>query len=119
MLYSFSIDKGGITMSEQPNHSKRKQTNPNKKIEYPPYYDVVIHNDNTTTFQFIHAILTVIFAKDEEETIAIGKKIDKDGHAIVGSYVKEIAITKQYFTNLNAENYNFPLSCTIEPSQKN
>lgn len=105
-------------MSEQPNHSKKKQTNPNKKIDCPPYYDVIIYNDNTTTFQFIHAILSVIFAKNEEESIAISKKIDDEGQAIVGSYVKEIAATKQYFTTLNAENYNFPLSCTIEPSKK-
>lgn len=105
-------------MSEKPNYSKKKQLNLNEKIDYPPYYDVILYNDNTTTFQFIHGILSVIFGKNEEESIAIGKKIHDEGHAVVGSYVKEIALTKQYFTNANSENYKFPLNCVIEVSKQ-
>lgn len=101
-------------MSELRKPSTKKTKKLNSKIDYPAYYNIIICADNITYPDFIKAILRFIYYKTEAETNIILQQLYIKGKAIVGSYVKEIAVTKQNLTQRKAIKNNFPLSCLIE-----
>lgn len=101
-------------MSEMRKTSIKKSNKITPNIPIPPYYKVIIYEDEITPYGFIKAILEFIYYKTEEEINIISKKLYSDGKVIIGTYIKEVAITKQSLTERNAKNNNFPLSCLIE-----
>lgn len=57
-------------------------------------YNVIIHNDDKTTFDFVMEVLQAVFAYDYLESAKLARTIHLDGLAIVGTYTKEIAEEK-------------------------
>lgn len=57
-------------------------------------YNVIIHNDDTTTFDFVMDILQRIFDHDAMSAAKTTRKIHVEGKAIVATYPKEIADDK-------------------------
>ena len=85
------------------------------KVYIPKFYKVLLHNDDTTTFDFVIAILTKIFHKTVEEAIEITKAIHEQGQGIAGApYTREIAEEKTLETIAFARANNFPLTPTFE-----
>lgn len=82
-------------------------------IKKPPLYNVILHNDDVTSFEFVILILMKIFNKSQEEATKLTLKIDNDGKAIVEKYPYEIAMTKKQITDINAKRNNFPLVCSL------
>ncbi len=84
-----------------------------KKSYQPPKYFVILHNDDYTTMEFVVFVLQVVFKKDSIMANEIMIKIHKEGSAVCGVYIYEIAETKvQQVKNLAQEN-EFPLKCTM------
>lgn len=84
------------------------------KTKEPSKYNVVMHNDDVTTMDFVVMVLKRIFHKSEEEAETIMLKIHNEGAAVVGTYYKDIAQSKAQLTmNLAREN-GFPLKLTVE-----
>ncbi len=71
---------------------KQKQS---LEIKPPKKYNIVISNDDFTTFEFVIDILQQIFNKNEAEAFAITKDIHEKGKGIVGPYPFEIAESKK------------------------
>ncbi len=84
------------------------------KFEEPSLYNVVIHNDDYTTMEFVSALLLKEFHKTSEAAAKITMQIHEKGKAIVGTYTKEIAETKQARGMSYAKTSEFPLEITIE-----
>jgi ATP-dependent Clp protease adaptor protein ClpS len=91
-------------------HSKHTQF----KIKEPPMYNVIMHNDDVTTMDFVVYVLVKIFRKSEQDAETIMLKIHNEGSAIVGTYSQDIAQSKANYTMNLAKANNFPLKLTIE-----
>jgi ATP-dependent Clp protease adaptor protein ClpS len=78
-------------------------------------YKVLLHNDDTTTFDFVIAVLMKIFHKTAEEAIEITKAIHVEGKGVAGApYSREIAEEKTLETISFSRANNFPLTPTFE-----
>jgi ATP-dependent Clp protease adaptor protein ClpS len=84
------------------------------KIKEPPMYNVIMHNDDVTTMDFVVYVLVKIFRKSEQDAETIMLKIHNEGSAIVGTYSQDIAQSKANYTMNLAKANNFPLKLTIE-----
>lgn len=86
------------------------------KLSKPKKYNVILINDDKTTFDFVIYILMSMFNKDRNEAEVITKNIHINGKGICGTYTKEIAETKQMDVIQSARFYKFPLECRVEPA---
>lgn len=85
------------------------------KIQPPKMYKVLLHNDDTTTFDFVILVLVQIFHRTVEDAIEITKAIHIDQTGIAGSpYTREIAEEKTVETIALARANGFPLTATFE-----
>ena len=85
------------------------------KVHIPNMYKVLIHNDNTTTVDFVIHVLMRIFHKKLEEALVLTQTIHETGIGIAGApYTKEIAEEKTLETIAAARANNFPLVATFE-----
>jgi len=85
------------------------------KVKIPSMYKVLLHNDDTTTFDFVIAVLVGIFHRTPEEAIEITKAIHVEGKGIAGSpYTKEIAEEKTLETMKFAKANTFPITASFE-----
>ena len=84
------------------------------KMKEPSMYNVIMHNDNVTTMDFVVMVLQRIFHKNEEDAEVIMLKVHNEGSAIAGTYSKDIAVSKANFTMSLAKQNGFPLRLTTE-----
>jgi len=86
-----------------------------ERLQAPPLYRVVLHNDDYTTRDFVVFILQQVFRKPKSEAVSIMLAVHNKGIGIAGVYSFQVAETKvEQVTNL-AEKHEFPLLCTFEP----
>lgn len=85
------------------------------KVQIPKMYKVILHNDDTTTFDFVIKVLTSIFHKTVEEAIDVTKNIHVQGQGIAGApYTHEVAEEKTLETIALSRANGFPLTPTYE-----
>jgi len=85
------------------------------KVQIPKMYRVLLHNDDTTTFDFVIAVLTRIFHRTAQDAVEITKSIHVTGKGIAGApYTREIAEEKTLETISFSRANNFPLTPTFE-----
>jgi len=94
---------------------EKPDTTSKSKKRYCPRYKVIMHNDNTTTMDFVVAILMAVFNKSEQEAVETMLEIHHNERAIAGLYALEHAELKRDQTHSAARTKGFPLTCTIEP----
>ncbi|MBE5825587.1 MAG: ATP-dependent Clp protease adaptor ClpS [Butyrivibrio sp.] len=83
-------------------------------IKEPRQYNVVMHNDDFTTMEFVVEVLVDIFHKDEVTAQAIMLNVHKKGKAVVGKYPYDIASTKVNAALSRAKSQGFPFRMTVE-----
>ena len=59
-----------------------------------PRYNVVVHNNEITSYDEVIFIVAKVFNKSEEEAFAIARLVDTQGKGICGTYEKETAECK-------------------------
>lgn len=85
------------------------------KVYIPKMYKVILHNDDTTTMDFVVLVLTQIFHRTAEEAVEIMINIHHTGQGIAGApYTREIAEEKTAETLLFSRANGFPLTATFE-----
>ncbi|MCB2182533.1 MAG: ATP-dependent Clp protease adapter ClpS [Desulfobulbaceae bacterium] len=89
-------------------------TEEKQKVEEPPLYKVLLHNDDYTTMEFVIMILENIFRKNAEEATRIMLNVHQQGIGIAGIYTREIADTKIHIVHDLARKNEFPLRCSLE-----
>jgi ATP-dependent Clp protease adaptor protein ClpS len=95
-------------MSEIFEKQKEKQ-----KIKPPQMWNVVMLNDDFTTFEFVMACLMQIFNKTEQQAFKITQDIHNSGKGIVGQYPRDIAETKKEYALAFARQEEHPLHVEI------
>jgi ATP-dependent Clp protease adaptor protein ClpS len=84
------------------------------RLEEPPLYKVLLHNDDYTTMDFVIMVLVTIFAKDTEEATAIMLRVHHQGHGVAGVYSRQIGETKVAEVHQLARQNQYPLKCSLE-----
>ena len=87
-------------------------------VKEPSMYNVVIHNDDVTTMDFVVMVLMNIFFYSEKDATELMLQVHNLGKAIVGTYTYDIAHSKVYITTALAQKNNFPLRLTVESVTK-
>jgi ATP-dependent Clp protease adaptor protein ClpS len=78
------------------------------KVHIPKMWKVILHNDDTTTFDFVIAVLIRVFHKSMDEARELTQMIHMTGAGVAGVYTKEIAEEKTYETLMFAKANGFP-----------
>lgn len=84
-------------------------------IEEPGYYEVYLHNDDITTFDFVVFLLTSLFRLSEGESVGLAFLVDEEGKALVKVY-RSLDIARAIVNKAHkaARAAGFPLRFTIE-----
>lgn len=80
----------------------------------PPLYNVLLHNDDYTTMQFVIEVLMYVFNKSGEESTRIMINVHNKGVGLCGIYPYELAETKVDTVEKLARENGFPLKCSME-----
>jgi ATP-dependent Clp protease adaptor protein ClpS len=89
-------------------------TDQKTKVEEPPLYKVLFHNDDYTSMEFVVLLLEKLFNKSTAEATRIMLNVHQQGIGIAGIYHREIAETKVAVVHDLAQKNDFPLRCTME-----
>ena len=101
--------------NNQPGSGTGVATRNRTLIEEPRQYKVLFHNDDFTTMDFVAEVLQTVFGKSVEEAVSLMMKVHHEGHAVVGIYSYDVAMTKASLATAMARQEGFPLHITCEP----
>lgn len=77
-------------------------------------FNVIMHNDDVTTMDFVVHVLISIFRKSEEDAEETMMRVHYEGSAVVGTYSRDIAESKVEKATSLARLNGFPLKLTIK-----
>ncbi|MCE5243270.1 MAG: ATP-dependent Clp protease adapter ClpS [Syntrophobacteraceae bacterium] len=102
-------------MSERhPGYREDIESHVEEKLDEPPMYKVLLHNDDYTTMEFVVEILQQVFRKSPTEATHIMLLVHKTGTGVCGVYTVEVAETKVELVHHLARKNGFPLQCSME-----
>lgn len=84
------------------------------KLKEPKFYHVVMLNDDFTPMDFVVRILIDIFHKDPATAEHLMMQVHLRGSAIVGTYSKDIAVTKVQAAMGRAREAGYPFRLIVE-----
>ena len=87
---------------------------PKVKTKRPPYFKVLLMNDDYTPMDFVTFILKDIFHKNHEEAVSIMLEIHHRGLGICGVYTRDVAETKAELVITMSRRNEYPLQCRVE-----
>ncbi len=87
---------------------------PKIKTAKPPFYKVVMLNDDYTPMDFVVQVLKTIFRMEHRHAINTMLEIHQKGAALCGVYTRDVAETKIEMVVASARQNDFPLQCTME-----
>ena len=85
-----------------------------ERLEEPPLYKVLLHNDNYTTMDFVVFVLVSVFNKSDAEAFRIMLAVHHEGVGVAGVYPFEIAETKAAKVIDLAREQDFPLMASVQ-----
>ena len=85
-----------------------------ERVERPPLFKVLLHNDNYTTMEFVVYVLVEVFGKSEADAFRVMLAVHNEGVGIAGVYPFEIAEAKVAKVTGLARQQEFPLLVTLE-----
>ena len=83
-------------------------------VKEPPFYKVLLHNDDYTSMEFVVEVLMHVFNKPIAEATGIMLNVHKQGTGLCGHYPYDVAETKVETVHLLARERGFPLKCSME-----
>lgn len=84
------------------------------KLEKPPLFRVLLHNDDYTTMEFVVFVLQSVFQREDVEAVQIMLHVHMQGVGVAGIYTYEVAETKIAQVTALARAEEYPLLCTME-----
>lgn len=111
------IHKKEVSAVTEQSHGTDLAKNTRFRTKKPGRYHVLMHNDDVTTMDFVVMLLQRVFHHTEEDAEDIMLKIHNEGWAIVGTYYKDIAMSKTSYAISLAREEGFPLQLTIKEAE--
>ena len=84
------------------------------KLAPPPFYTVLLLNDDFTPMDFVVLVLQKFFSMDRERAMQIMLKVHVEGRGKCGVYPRDIAATKVEQVSTFAREHQHPLACVME-----
>ena len=84
------------------------------KLAPPPFYTVLLLNDDFTPMDFVVLVLQKFFSMDRERAMQIMLKVHVEGREKCGVYPRDIAATKVEQVSTFAREHQHPLACVME-----
>ena len=91
-----------------------EKTESKTKLERPPLYKVLLHNDDFTPMEFVVFILQTIFNHGENDAVRLMLDVHRKGIGLAGVFTFEVAEMKVDKVTSLAQANEFPLLCTME-----
>lgn len=85
------------------------------RLQKPPLWRVLLHNDDFTTMDFVILVLTTVFHKEKAEAHRLMLEVHHHGVCLAGVYTHEVAEMKVLTVEQMAQAAEFPFLCTMEP----
>jgi len=85
------------------------------RLQKPPLFKVLLHNDDYTTMDFVVLVLRTIFQMSPNDAFRIMMNVHNQGVGVAGVYTYEIAEAKVARVLALAKEYEFPLLASLEP----
>ncbi|NPD82415.1 ATP-dependent Clp protease adaptor ClpS [Prevotella sp. PINT] len=100
-----------------PQYKEQEGTGSKTRVrdEEPDMYDVVMLNDDFTTMDFVVEVLRTVFFHNRPAAERIMLAIHKKGQSVVGTYILDIAESKQHKAMQMAQAEGFPLRVKVQP----
>ena len=83
------------------------------KVTRPPLYEVLLHNDDFTTQEFVVYVLERFFHHDAETARQIMLHVHTKGIGVAGVFALDIAETKVHQVTEFAREHEMPLRCSL------
>jgi ATP-dependent Clp protease adaptor protein ClpS len=84
------------------------------RTRQPTLFNVLLHNDDYTTMQFVVDVLETIFHKSPAEAFRVMMHVHTRGKGLCGAYPYEVAETKVSQVHDHARAQGFPLRASME-----
>ena len=65
-----------------------------EQIKEPSKYNVVVHNNDHTSYEEVILILAQVFEMSHKEALNVASKVDSEGKGVCGTFSKEVAEMK-------------------------
>jgi len=94
---------GGVELAKSP-----------LKVAPPPFYKVLLLNDDYTPMEFVIIVLQQFFGLDRERATQVMLKVHTEGKGVCGVFSKDIAATKVAQVTDFSRQHQHPLQCVME-----
>ena len=94
---------------------KESRSNMKTSPKEPKKFEVIILNDDFTTFEFVIEVMMVVFGKTQQQAEDIAEETHIRQKAVVGRYPLDIARSKVAKATRMARSEGFPLKFEIQP----
>lgn len=111
LWYKLGADMATITLPDA-----GLETAGGSREDLAPLYNVVFHNDDATTMEFVVFILVSLYRHEIESAVRLMYEVHNAGSAVVATLPLEVAELKKDQTHAAARSKGYPLTCTIEPA---
>ena len=86
-----------------------------RKVKRPRMHNVVLHNDDYTTQEFVVQILKAWFNRTDTDARQIMLTVHVKGMGVAGTYTRDMAESKVAAVTDFAREQGMPLKLTVEP----
>ncbi len=87
-----------------------------RKVKRPRMYNVLLHNDDYTTQEFVVQILRAWFGRSDTDARQIMLTVHVKGQGVAGTYTRDMAESKVAKVTDYAREQGMPLKLTVEPA---
>lgn len=87
---------------------------PQAKTKRPPFFKVVLLNDDYTPMDFVVYVLKDIFHKAHADAVSIMMDVHQKGEGVCGVYTRDVAETKAELVITMSRQSEYPLQCRVE-----
>jgi ATP-dependent Clp protease adaptor protein ClpS len=84
------------------------------KVKRPSMWNIVFHNDDYTSMDFVVFVMTKVFHRSTEDALVLTLTVHTQGKGIAGTYTFEIAEQKRCEVLLMAKIEEHPLRVEVE-----
>jgi ATP-dependent Clp protease adaptor protein ClpS len=102
-------------VARRPDTGDQVLEKPEIKTAKPRLYNVVLHNDDYTTMEFVVLVLEQVFLKSPAEAFRVMMHVHTQGKGLCGLYPHDIAEKKIETAHKMAKEHGFPLRADMEP----